>query len=121
MLWKRLDMLLRQVRWRENVSTRGFPYSNFSIIILAAKNVRHFIKTTGSQVAKVGLKSFQTAGEAVGKAAAFIPGVGLPVGEAMNEVSSVAGSISDRTNVQLPSKWQTGLNITNSADQIMNY
>ena len=39
----------------------------------------------------------------------------------MDGVSSVAGSISDRINVKLPSNWQKGMDVMNKADQIMNY
>ena len=79
------------------------------------------MNTTGAQVAKFGLKIVQSAGQAAGKVAVFIPGVGKPVGKALEGVSKLAGFASDHINVQLPGKLQTGMNVMNTADQIMDY
>ena len=91
------------------------------MIILAVKKVGHFIKTTGAQVAKFGLKVVQSVGAAAGKVANFIPGIGIPVGEALNGVSNLAGIASNDIHVNLPGNLQNGMNILNKADQIMNY
>ena len=79
------------------------------------------MKTTGAQAAKFGLKVVQTVGEAAGKVVSFVPGVGKPVDMALEGVSKVAGFASDHINVKLPGKLQTGMNVMNTADQIMDY
>lgn len=108
-------MALRQVRWRESVSIRG------SLVWkLATKKVKHFIKTTGAQDAKFGLEAVETAGEAAGKVASFIPAVGEPANVAIQEITQVAGMASNGIHVKLPGKLQTGMNIMNDADQIIN-
>ena len=79
------------------------------------------MKTTGAQAAKFGLKIVQTGGEALGKAAAFVPGVGKPIGKALEGISKVAGVISDKINVKLPSKLQKGMDVMNKANEIMEF
>jgi len=86
-----------------------------------AKKVGHFIKTTGAKVAKFGLKVVESVGKVVGKVAGFIPGIGKPLGRAIEGVSKVAGVISDHIHVKLPSKLQKGMDVMNKADQIMGY
>ena len=106
---------------RKCINARFLRLTLTSIKILATTNVRHFIKTNGPQDAKFGLKAVQTVGEAGGKVAAFVPGVGLPVDLAIEGVSTVAGEVSDNINVKLPSKMQTGMDVMNKANQIMDY
>ena len=79
------------------------------------------MKTTGAKVAKFGLKVVETAGKAVGKAAGFFPGIGKPIGKAVEGVSKVAGVISDHIKVKLPNKLEKGMNIMNKANQVMDY
>jgi len=90
-------------------------------IKIAAQKVGHFVKTTGAKIAKFGFKVVQSVGEAVGKVASFIPGIGKPIDEAIDGVSKVAGVISDHIHVKLPAKLQTGVNDMNKADKIMDY
>ena len=89
--------------------------------MLAAKNVKHFWKTTGAADTKFGLEVVQTVGEAAGKVTSFIPAVGKPADEAIDQVTQLAGFASNHINAKLPGKLQTGMNIMNTADQIMNY
>ena len=91
------------------------------IIILAAKQAWHFIKTEGPGIAKFGLKAVQSLGEATGKVVQFIPGVGKPVQEALHGVSMAAGAISDRIDAKLPGGWQKGMDVMNKANEIMDY
>ena len=79
------------------------------------------MKTTGAQAAKFGLKIVQTGGEALGKAAAFVPGVGKPIGKVLEGVSKVAGMASDRIHVKLPSKLQKGVDIMNKVNDVMEF
>ena len=60
-------------------------------------------------------------GEVVGKVAGFIPGIGKPLGKAIEGVSKVAGVVSDRIHVKLPAKLQKGMDVMNKADKIMSY
>ena len=92
-----------------------------SIIILAAKKVGHFIKTTGAKIAKFGLKVVQSVGTVIGKVANFIPVIGKPLSKYIGGVSKVAGVISDHIHVKLSSKLQKGMNVMNKANKIMGY
>jgi len=87
----------------------------------AVKKVGHFIKTTGAKIAKFGLKVVESVGHVVGKVVGFIPGIGKPLGRAIEGVSKVAGVVSDRIHVQLPGKLQKGMDVMNKADKIMSY
>ena len=91
------------------------------MIILAAKKVWGFMKTTGAKIAKVGLKVFESVGEVVGKFASFIPGIGKPIQQAIHGVSKVAGVVSDHIPAKLSKKLEKGMNIMNKADTIMGY
>ena len=92
-----------------------------SIMILAAKKVGNFVKTTGAKVAKFGLKVVQSVGEVVGHVASFIPGVGKGVQQAIHGVSKVAGVVSDHIHAKLSSKLEKGMKVMNKADKIMGY
>jgi hypothetical protein len=92
-----------------------------SIIILAAKKVGHFIKTTGAKIAKFGLKVVESVGKVVGKVIGFIPGIGKPIDRAIEGISKVAGVISDHIHAKLGKKLQKGLNVMKKASQIMGY
>jgi hypothetical protein len=92
-----------------------------SIIILAAKKVGHFIKTTGAKIAKFGLKVVESVGKVVGKVIGFIPGIGKPIDRAIEGISKVAGVISDKIHVRLGKKLDKGMNVMNKADKIMDY
>jgi hypothetical protein len=89
-------------------------------IILAAKKVWHFVKTTGAKIVKFGLKVYQTVGEAVGKVISFIPGIGKPIQEAIHAATTIAGTISDHIHVKLPPKLEKGMKIMNKADTVMS-
>ena len=91
------------------------------MIILAAKKVWGFVKTTGAKVAKFGLKVVESVGEVVGKVASFIPGIGKPIQQAIHGVSKVAGVISDHIHVKLSKKLEKGMKIMNKADTIMGF
>ena len=79
------------------------------------------MKTTGAKVAKFGLKVVESVGEAAGKVASFIPGVGKPIDRAIEGVSKLAGVASDHIHVKLSKKLQKGMNVMNKADQIMDH
>ena len=90
-------------------------------IILAAKKVGHFIKTTGAKVAKFGLKVVETAGKVIGKAVGFLPGIGKPLGKAIEGASKVAGVISDRIKVKLPKKLEKGVNVMDKINKVTGF
>jgi hypothetical protein len=92
-----------------------------TLIILAAKKVGHFMKTTGAKIAKFGLKVVQTVGTVVAKVAGFIPEIGKPLEKAIGGVSKAAGVISDKIHVKLGAKLDKGMNVMNKADQVMSY
>jgi hypothetical protein len=92
-----------------------------SIIILAAKKVWHFVKTTGAKIAKFGLKVIESVGEVAGKVIGFIPGIGKPIQYALHGLSKVAGVLSDKIHVKLPPKLEKGMKVMDKADKIMSY
>ena len=60
-------------------------------------------------------------GEAVGTVASFIPEVGKPIQEAIHGVSKVAGVISDHIPAKLSKKLQKGMDVMNTANQVMGF
>jgi hypothetical protein len=60
-------------------------------------------------------------GEVVGKVAAFIPGIGKPIQQAIHGVTKVAGVVSDRIHVKLSRKLEKGMKVMEKADKIMDY
>ena len=111
----------RKVR-RESIINARFPFFLTSIIILlVAGKVWHWVKTTGAQVAKFGLKVVESVGKVVGKIASVIPVIGKPIDRAIEGVSEAAGVISDHINVKLPKKLQKGVDIMNTADKYLGY
>ena len=92
-----------------------------TLIILAAKKVGHFMKTTGAKIAKFGLKVVQTVGTVIGKVAGFIPEIGKPIEKAIDGVSKAAGMISDKIHVKLGAKLDKGMKVMNTADKVMDY
>ena len=93
----------------------------FSSLSIAAKKVGHFIKTTGAQVAKFGLKVVQTWEKAGSKILRYIPRIGKPLSKVADAISKVAGTASDHINVKLPSKLEKGMNVMNKANKVMGY
>jgi hypothetical protein len=92
-----------------------------SILILAAKKVWHFVKTTGAKILKFGLKIVESVGEVAGKIIGFIPGIGKPIDRAIEGLSKAAGAISDRIHVKLSAKLEKGMKVMDKADKIMSY
>ena len=90
-------------------------------MILAAKKVGHFVKTTGAKIAKFGLKVVQSVGEVVGHVASFIPGVGKGIQQAIHGVSKVAGVVSDHIHANLGKKLEKGMKVMNKANKVMDF
>ena len=90
-------------------------------MLLAAKKVGTFIKHTAAKVAKFGLKVISTVTKAVGKVVSFIPGVGKPIGQALEGVSKVTGLVSDKIHAKLSPGLQKAVNGMNKADKIMGF
>jgi len=87
----------------------------------AAKRVGTFIKNTGAKIAKFGLKVISAVTEVAAKVVGFIPGIGKPIGKAMEGVSEVENFVSDKIHANLGSKLEKGMNVIDKAKKIMGY
>lgn len=79
----------------------------------AAAKVKKFAKDYGAKIAKVGLKGVATYYKLASHAAAFIPGIGKPLGRALKAASMAADFASDKIPVKLEGKWAKASGIMN--------
>ena len=100
---------------------------NIFIILLylvaqkAVAKVGDFVKHTAAKVVKFGLKVASGVQQLAGTVAGFIPGVGKPIGKALQAESKVTGAISDKIHANLGKKLDKGVNVINKAQKIMGY
>ena len=81
----------------------------------------HFVKTTGAQVAKFGLKLVSTAQKVASKVVSFVPVVGKIAGKALEGVSAGLNAASNAIHVKIPGRLQKGVNVMNKVRKISGY
>ena len=86
-------------------SSLVLPTCPFADSSLASGKVVKFAKQNGAKIAKVGLKGLSTYYKLASHVAAFVPGVGKPLGRALKFASKAADIASDQIPVKLDGKW----------------
>ena len=93
------------------------------MLILAAKKVVNFVKTTGAKIVKVATEIYSTGLKVASKFVQVIPGIGKPISKAMDLVSKGVNAISNKAlkNVKLDGKLGKAMGVFNKVNKYAGY